>query len=242
MAGGGELRLNGGTSQGPGTGKLLLAPVGNDRCASRRAVRDLPQSSRRIFDSTSTPPTAPPLKGPSSRVLVAATQIEGCPAADTHHGRQKRLVARKRRRSGGISAWEATCSSGTQISIQARHMYFTAEARLTTFHKLGLDRPLGRISNETFGPLVAYNLRAPSSYARVPRFYMHKRLLVSIAALMSMAPYPVMARDGDQVGADQGRASATRASNRTATGQTAPNPSVLRPIETGTIQPRTPKD
>jgi hypothetical protein len=95
MAGGGELRLNGGTWRGPGTGKLLLAPVGNDRCASRRAVRDLPQSSRLILDSTSTPPIAPPLKGPSSRVLVAATQIEGCPAADTHRSRQKRLVARK---------------------------------------------------------------------------------------------------------------------------------------------------
>jgi hypothetical protein len=111
-------------------------------------------------------------------------------------------------------------------------MYFTAELRLTTFHKLRLDRSLGRISNETFGALAAYNLRDPSSYAHVPRLYMHKRLLVSIAALMSMAPYPVMAQDGDQVGADQRRASATRASNRTATGQTAPNLSVLGPSET----------
>jgi hypothetical protein len=71
---------------------------------------------------------------------------------------------------------------------------------------------------------------------------MHKRLLVSIAALMSMAPYPVMAQDGDQVGADERRASATKASNRRAAGQTAPNPSVLGPNEIGIIQLRTPNN
>jgi hypothetical protein len=67
---------------------------------------------------------------------------------------------------------------------------------------------------------------------------MHARLLITLAALASVAAYPVLAQDGDQGRTGRSRASAARAQ----TGQTVPNPSALGPNETGSIQRRTPSE
>lgn len=64
---------------------------------------------------------------------------------------------------------------------------------------------------------------------------MRIRLLITLAALASVAAYPVLAQDRDQGQTGKGRASAARAQ----TGQAVPNPSALGPNETGSIQRRT---
>ena len=71
---------------------------------------------------------------------------------------------------------------------------------------------------------------------------MRTRLLITMAALMSVISYPVLAQDADQMGAGRGRASAARPSGRVHTGQRVPKPSAFGPNETGSIQRRTPSD
>jgi hypothetical protein len=66
--------------------------------------------------------------------------------------------------------------------------------------------------------------------------------MIAMATLICVASYPALAQDMDQMGTGRGRASAEGAPGMVHTGRRAPNPSVLGPKETGSIQRRTPND
>ena len=71
---------------------------------------------------------------------------------------------------------------------------------------------------------------------------MRTPLRVAMTTLISVASYPALAQDMDQMGTGRGRVSAEGAPGMVHTGRRVPNPSVLGPKETGSIQRRTQND
>ncbi|WP_408902969.1 hypothetical protein [Methylobacterium radiotolerans] len=103
-------------------------------------------------------------------------------------------------------------------------------AALATFFVLTLVRRLRRRA-------IGVNSRRPHN-ATKGEFYMRTPHLIVMAMLISVTSLSVLAQTVDQTGTGGGPATTMTAPYTATTGQTVPNPSVVNPSETSSIEQR----